>query len=117
MNDLLGAEGVIRARVAPGEVPAAIHALTQLAPAEPTTDSASEAGWLSVHLGPDRAAEVTRVLANAGIYVSGLSSGNDLEELFLTLTASDRSIDPDGTFASINPAAGAGSPPNRQVLS
>ena len=40
---------------------------------------AGEAGWLSVHIPPDRSAEVNRALAAAGIYASGLETGSDLE--------------------------------------
>jgi hypothetical protein len=57
-----------------------------------------EPGWVSVQIGPDRASSVNRALAEAGIFASSISSGNDLEDLFLTLTRSDGS-DPDGTFA------------------
>ena len=49
---------------------------------------------------------MNRVLGEAGIWVSGLASGNDLEELFLTLTGAASAGDPDGTFASIDRSAG-----------
>jgi ABC-2 type transport system ATP-binding protein len=101
MKELLAAEGVVRARVAPTEVSAAVTALAGLIPAERTTASTAEPGWLTLQLSPDRTAEVTRILADAGIYVSALTSGNDLEDLFLTLTASDGTVDPDGTFARV----------------
>ena len=47
---------------------------------------ADEDGWLSVRIEPDRAADVNRALATAGIFASGLETGSDLEELFLELT-------------------------------
>jgi ABC-2 type transport system ATP-binding protein len=115
MKELLAAEGVVRARVEPTEVAAALAALSQLVAPDHTSASAAEPGWLTLQLSPDRTSEVTRVLAEAGIYVSALTSGNDLEELFLSLTASDGAADPDGTFARIRaqPAASAGEPEAR----
>jgi ABC-2 type transport system ATP-binding protein len=101
MRELLAAEGIVRTRVAPTEVPAAIAALSRLLPADHATASTAEPGWLTLQFSPDRTAEVTRVLAEAGIYVSALTSGNDLEELFLTLTASEGTVDPDGVFAKV----------------
>jgi hypothetical protein len=43
--------------------------------------------WLVARIAADRAAEVNRALADAGIYASGLEAGSDLESLFLELTA------------------------------
>jgi hypothetical protein len=43
-------------------------------------------GWLTIPIAQDRASEVTRTLASAGIYLSGLDSGSDLESVFLELT-------------------------------
>ena len=59
-----------------------------------------------MQVAPSRTAEVNRSLAEAGIYASGLSSGNDLEELFLALTGTMGSADPDGTFTGIDPSVG-----------
>ena len=53
----------------------------------PSTRTAARTGWLSVRVEPDRAAEVNRALATAGIYASRLETGSDLESLFLELTA------------------------------
>jgi ABC-2 type transport system ATP-binding protein len=44
------------------------------------------AALLTVRIPPSRAAEVNRALAQSGIYASRIEAGNDLEELFLTLT-------------------------------
>jgi hypothetical protein len=68
---------------------------------ERVVPSTGEAGWIAVQITPDRSAEVNRALADAGIYASAVSSGNDLEELFLTLTDTG-TTDRDGTFAKID---------------
>ena len=41
---------------------------------------ATRTPWLAVHVEPNRAGEVNRLLAEAGIYASGLESGTDLED-------------------------------------
>jgi len=61
-------------------------------PAAPASEPASDAvridgDWLVARLERERAAEVNRALAEAGIYASGLETGSDLESLFLELTA------------------------------
>jgi hypothetical protein len=43
--------------------------------------------WLTARVAADKAAEMNRALAEAGIYASGLEAGSDLESLFLQLTA------------------------------
>jgi len=53
-----------------------------------------------VRIAADRAAEVNRALADAGIYAARLEAGSDLEELFLTLTA-DEAESHEGTFQGI----------------
>jgi len=98
MKDLLAGEGVVRVRVEQGEVPAAAATLARLASPERVTPTAGEPGWLAIQIAPEQASAVNRALAEAGIFASSISSGNDLEELFLTLTRSD-GTDPDGTFA------------------
>ncbi len=51
----------------------------------PAVDTAG-AGWITVRVDPSRAGEVNRILAQAGIFATGLESGSDLETLFLSLT-------------------------------
>ena len=106
MEDLLASEGVVRVRVQPGEIAPASALLVRLTAPDRVTPSPSEPGWISVQVAPSRTAEVNRSLAEAGIYASGLTSGNDLEELFLALTGTMGSADPDGTFTGIDPSAG-----------
>jgi len=115
MQELLASEGIVRVRVEPDEVTAAAATLARLTAPDRVTPSVMEPGWISVQIAPDRTAEVNRSLAEAGIYASGLSSGNDLEELFLTLTGDAASTDPDGTFAGIDPSLGR--LPSSEVLS
>jgi ABC-type multidrug transport system ATPase subunit len=101
MRELLAGEGIVRVRVEPGQTPAASDALAALVPADHVVASTAEPGWLTVQIAPDRTADVNRTLAEAGIYASGLETGNDLEELFLSLTHDPAVVDPDGTFAGI----------------
>jgi ABC-2 type transport system ATP-binding protein len=105
MTELLAGEGVVRVRVEPEELAAAAAALGRLVSPELVTLGAGEAGWLSVQIGPERSSAVNRALAEAGVFASAISSGNDLEELFLTLTRSE-GADPDGTLAGRRPGAG-----------
>ncbi|MFI5226877.1 MAG: ATP-binding cassette domain-containing protein [Candidatus Limnocylindrales bacterium] len=64
-------------------VPQAAAGGAQEAHAEPIR---TDGDWLVVRLGRERAMEVNRTLAEAGIYASGLETGSDLESLFLELT-------------------------------
>lgn len=98
MEDLLLGESVVRVRVAPGEVGPAAAILGQLAPDQAVTPITGDDGWLSVKVEPDRAAEVNRVLATAGIYASRLETGSDLESLFLSLTGGEQQAGHEGTF-------------------
>ena len=98
MEQLLNAEGVVRVRVAPDDVAPAITALAPLAGPEAVTSSAAEPGWLSVRVTTDKAAEVNRVLGTAGIWATGLETGNDLELLFLQLTGGEPVAGGEGTF-------------------
>lgn len=103
---MLAGEGLIRVRVAPTEIAPARAILDGLVPGTSTTTD--ENGWLALAIAPDRAAEVNRALATAGIYASGLESGNDLESLFLELTAGGDTANHEGTFFG---AAGSGTKP------
>ncbi len=97
LADLLESEGVIRLRVAPDEVAAAVAALGAIvAPAQ--VGVVVEAGRITLQRSAERASEGNRLLASAGIFASGLEAGSDLETLFLQLTGSTAA---DGTF---NPA-------------
>ncbi len=102
IDELLQGEGVVRVRVAPAEVAAATGVLAGLLPEGATAKSDGGGGvWLSLRVQPDRAAEVNRALASAGIFASGLETGSDLESLFLELTAGEASASREGTFSGI----------------
>jgi ABC-2 type transport system ATP-binding protein len=107
IEQILEGEGRIRVRVARSEIDAARVILDGLAPgtSAATTD---DDGWLSIALAPERAADVNRALASAGIYASALETGNDLESLFLELTGGDDTASHEGTFFG---TAGAASSP------
>ncbi|MBI2763814.1 MAG: ATP-binding cassette domain-containing protein [Chloroflexi bacterium] len=104
IQELLSSQGVVRVRVDVAEVPAALGALARMT--QSTHVSAAADGWISVHVNHDRSAELNRVLAQAGIFASGLTSGSDLEALFLSLTEGAAAADPDGTFAAIDRTRG-----------
>ncbi|MEO8462416.1 MAG: ATP-binding cassette domain-containing protein [Chloroflexota bacterium] len=105
MRELLAVEGNIRVRVAPGEVATAVEILSRVTDPAHVSVMADDPGWISVQTAPARSPEVNRALAQSGVYASELTSGNDLEDLFLALT--DTGVaDPDGTFARpVRPAA------------
>ncbi len=102
IRELLASEGVVRARVGVDALPRAMEALARLAPADHVTASPEDGGWISVNVDHDQAIEVNRALAEAGVYASALSSGSNLEALFLSITGAAAAADPDGTFASIH---------------
>ena len=109
MRELLAAEGNIRVRIAPGEVATAIEILARVTDPAHVSVMADEPGWVSVQTAPARSTEINRALAESGIYASELTSGNDLEDLFLTLTDTG-AADPDGTFAKPVRPAGTDKP-------
>jgi len=84
LDRLLGESGEVRIRVAPDEVARAGEVLATVAAG--VRLNGRGAGWLSVAAPPERAAELNRTLVAAGLSVSGLESGSDLEGLFLSLT-------------------------------
>jgi len=106
MKELLASEGIVRVRVQPEEIPAAAATLGRLTSPDRVSASTLGPGWISVQITPDRSSEGNRTLAETGIYASEMSGGNDLEELFLTLTAASSSTDRDGRFATIDRSAG-----------
>jgi hypothetical protein len=91
LDALLSDQGVVRVRVPGDDLANARTALESIAPVEVAPPSAvraeaSRERWLTVHVPPNRAAEVNRRLAEAAIFASGLESGTELEQLFLELT-------------------------------
>ncbi|HEY5487627.1 MAG TPA: ATP-binding cassette domain-containing protein [Candidatus Limnocylindrales bacterium] len=100
LKQLLESQGVVKARVRPNQVDAAIETLKPLGGVERLTETDRDEGWLAVRVAGDRAEDVSRVLAGAGIYVSGLESGNDLEMLFLELTGG-QALTGEGNFVGL----------------
>lgn len=90
LDDLLTGASRVRVRVAPHEVRLALERLTTLGvtPEPAPEPDAAGGAWISLALSTTRAPEANRVLAEAGIFASGLESGSDLETIFLSLTAS-----------------------------
>jgi ABC-2 type transport system ATP-binding protein len=107
LKELLSMEGVVKVRVRPNLIEAAIKTLAPLAHAEPLAESDRDEGWLSVHVAADRAEDVNQTLAGAGIYASGLESGTDLEMLFLELTGGNSPSNGEGTFVGLSGPNGA----------
>ncbi len=103
MVELLASEGVVRVQVAPDEVVRATAVLVGLTAPDLVTASTSEPGWLAVQVPQQRASEMNRALSEVGIYASGLAAGNDLEDLFLSLTRTESAADRDGVFAGRPP--------------
>ncbi len=88
MADLLSKGGHVRVRISEHERSPALRALALLG--VPTSAGPADvpgSAWIDVRIEPARAAEVNRALAVAGIYASSVSSGSDLELIFLSLTA------------------------------
>jgi ABC-2 type transport system ATP-binding protein len=84
LDRLLGDSSEVRVRVPPAEAPRAAELLAHVA-ADVHADGHGP-GWLSVAAPPAQAAELNRVLVGAGVDVSGLEVGSDLESMFLSLT-------------------------------
>ena len=88
LADLLNEGGHVRARVGEADLAVAMTALAVLgAPTSAQSGDALGQAWIDIRTSPERAAEVNRVLAAAGVYASAISSGSDLESVFLSLTA------------------------------
>jgi ABC-type multidrug transport system ATPase subunit len=115
LKELLAMQSVVRVRVRPDLADPAIRTLAPLAHAEKMAESERASGWLAVHVAADRAEDVNRTLAGAGIYASGLESGTDLEALFLQLTGGQTETSAEGNFVGLgaNGAANGGSAAGR----
>jgi ABC-2 type transport system ATP-binding protein len=84
LDRLLGESGQVRIQVDPDAVSRAAEVLGRLVADVQPDDQGS--GWIAVAAAPARAAELNRALVVAGVDVSGLEVGSDLEALFLSLT-------------------------------
>jgi ABC-2 type transport system ATP-binding protein len=84
LDSLLANTAEIRIQVDEDVIPEATALLAGLA-SEIHSDGRGP-GWLTVVGASVRAAEMNRVLVGAGVNVSGLEVGSDLESLFLSLT-------------------------------
>jgi ABC-2 type transport system ATP-binding protein len=107
LDSMLREQGIVRVRVPRGQADATRALLERVARTDPASTTEGEA-WLAVHVEPNRAGEINRLLAESGIYASGLESGTDLEELFLELTGGGTSSE--GTFGVAGAEAGTSSP-------
>jgi hypothetical protein len=82
------------------ELPAALAAVAPLgAPVGSRPGGAPGTAVVEVRLNPERAAEVNRALALAGVYADEVSAGSDLESVFLALTATAPVTTPDAVAA------------------
>jgi len=101
MQELLSSQQVVRIRLPLVDADAALSVLTAIAPTSAAADMDGATTWLSVQTESHRAAELNHVLANAGLYASGIESGSDLEMLFLELTGGEPVPGSEGTFQGI----------------
>jgi ABC-2 type transport system ATP-binding protein len=87
LDELLTGQALVKVKVKPEEAAAALAVVAKVAGDGHTEISDPDAAWLTARVLADRAADINRALADAGIYASGLEAGSDLESLFLELTA------------------------------
>ena len=87
LEELLASQAIVRVKVRPEESATAFAVLLKLAGEGRVEIPYPDLAWLTARIAADRAAEVNRALADAGIFASGLEAGSDLESLFLQLTA------------------------------
>jgi ABC-2 type transport system ATP-binding protein len=87
LDELLASQAIVRVRVRPEEAERARAVMTKLAGEGRVDVPDPQMAWLVARVAADKAADVNRALAEAGIYASGLEGGSDLESLFLQLTA------------------------------
>jgi ABC-2 type transport system ATP-binding protein len=107
LEELLSSGAQVRVRVRPDQVAQAVQALTATgAPVEPDVIGGEQTGRVTVRVPAERAADVNRLLAEAGIYAAGIESTSDLESVFLSLTAG-AGMD---VAEAAGPPAGWGSP-------
>jgi ABC-2 type transport system ATP-binding protein len=107
LESMLSDQGVVRARVPRADANTARAVLERIAPTDAGAGAEADGDpWLAVHVEPNRAGEVNRALAQAGIYATGLESGTDLELLFLELTGGNAASS-EGTFGSAGVIPGA----------
>ncbi len=77
----------VRVRVPETAVGRALEVMAALSPTvESAAGSVGDQRWIAVRVANDQASEVNRALAQAGLFASGLESGDDLERAFLALT-------------------------------
>ena len=96
LSDLLSEGGHVSAYVTEAELPVAMAALGPLgAPATPRPASTPGLAVIEVRIAPERAAQVNQALATAGVFASEITSGSDLESVFLSLTATAPTRDGD----------------------
>jgi ABC-2 type transport system ATP-binding protein len=112
LEQMLEDAGRVRVRVEPSQMPQAAAIIGNFAPDRPLygVDSGEAAGWFTVNVPPNRAAELNRVLSEAGIYASGLEPGSDLETIFLEITGPGGEVH-DRPAALVEPPPGPPIPP------
>jgi ABC-2 type transport system ATP-binding protein len=95
LEELLSGQARVRVRIDEADLERAVATLGALAgPGSVERLPEPSATWLSVRFDPDRAAEVNRALAQAGIFAARLEAGADLEALFLELTGDTPGSEP-----------------------
>jgi ABC-2 type transport system ATP-binding protein len=88
LKELLAESGHVQVRVADHEQASALAALGSLGvPTQVQAGDLPGSVWISIRIAPERAAEINRVLAGAGVWAQAIHSGSDLESIFLALTA------------------------------
>ena len=118
LDSMLRDQGVVRVRVPRAQRAAgARRARAGRAGSRRDRRRGDEDAWLAVHVEPNRAGEVNRLLAEAGIYASGLESGTDLEDAVpradrrrraVRARAASASRSPDSRGAAQSAAGGVG---------
>ena len=91
LDRMLADGGQVRLHVSPDTLPLARTTLERYAGngAVRVPGNGLGPGWIEIASSAERAGEVNRVLAEAGIFVDRLEAGDALEHLFLSLTGGD----------------------------